>query len=96
LSEGESINMTEINKQEFVARLADKGEITKKDAKAALELVIDGIKDVYAENSTLQLTGFGKFESVLVPEKTRVLGFSGETVTTPEHFAHKAKISKSI
>ena len=96
MSEGESINMTEINKQEFVARLADKGEITKKDAKAALELVIDGIKDVYAENSTLQLTGFGKFESVLVPEKTRVLGFSGEKVTTPEHYAHKAKISKSI
>lgn len=48
------------------------------------------------DNQSVNLVGFGKFESVYKEERTQVLGFSGETVTVPAHYAHKAKLSTNI
>ena len=50
-----------MNKAEFVAAVAAKSGMTKKDADSAVTAVVDVIKDLLAADDKLQLPGFGTF-----------------------------------
>jgi DNA-binding protein HU-beta len=50
-----------VTKSEFVDRVASKQRLSKKDAEAAVDAVIDGIQDALAQGDEVSLTGFGKF-----------------------------------
>jgi DNA-binding protein HU-beta len=53
----------DVNKAELVEKLAKGTGLTKKDARAALDGVVDVITQALAKNEPVIITGFGKFES---------------------------------
>jgi len=51
-----------LNKTELVSSVAEKAEITKKDAEKVVSALLDSIKDALAAGDKVQLVGFGTFE----------------------------------
>ena len=51
-----------MNKTELIAAVAEKTELSKKDAEAAVAAAIDAITEALAREEKVQLVGFGAFE----------------------------------
>ncbi|MBO6267425.1 MAG: HU family DNA-binding protein, partial [Synergistaceae bacterium] len=51
-----------MNKTELIATMAEKSELTKKDAGAALEAFTAAVEDALKAGDKVQLVGFGTFE----------------------------------
>lgn len=51
-----------MNKTELVAAIAEKAELSKKDAEKALVAAIDAITESMTKGDKVQLVGFGTFE----------------------------------
>lgn len=51
-----------MNKTELVGLIAEKAEITKKDAEKTLVAVLDSIEETMVKGDKVQLVGFGTFE----------------------------------
>jgi DNA-binding protein HU-beta len=51
-----------LNKAELVGSVADKAEVTKKDAEKVTSAVFDVIEEALAKGDKVQLVGFGTFE----------------------------------
>lgn len=51
-----------MNKTELAAIIAEKAELTKKDAEAALNAFMDSVKEALAKGDKVSLVGFGTFE----------------------------------
>lgn len=51
-----------MNKTELAAIIAEKAELTKKDAEAALNAIMDSVKEALAKGDKVSLVGFGTFE----------------------------------
>ncbi len=65
-----------INKKALVDSLADKLELTKKDATTFVDAFIDEVKGSLENKDTVDLAGFGKFEIRNRPERE---GFNPRT-----------------
>ena len=51
-----------MNKAELVAAIADKTELSKRDAEAALKAFTDVVTEELKKGEKIQLVGFGTFE----------------------------------
>lgn len=51
-----------MNKTDLVSAVAEKAEMTKKDAENAVNAVLASIEDAIAKGDKVQLVGFGTFE----------------------------------
>ena len=51
-----------MNKKELVAAIAEKAEISKKDAEKALDAFVASVVDELKDGGKVQLVGFGTFE----------------------------------
>ena len=51
-----------MNKAEFIKAMAEKNQMTQKDAGKALEATIDTIKEALSKGDKIQIIGFGSFE----------------------------------
>ncbi|NLU35996.1 MAG: HU family DNA-binding protein [Clostridiales bacterium] len=51
-----------MNKAELIAAVAEKSELTKKDAEKAINAFISVVSETLAANEKVQLVGFGTFE----------------------------------
>lgn len=51
-----------MNKTELVSAVAEKAEMTKKDAEKAINAVFASIEEALAKGDKVQLVGFGTFE----------------------------------
>lgn len=51
-----------MNKTELIAVVADKAEVTQKEAELVLSAVVDTIQETLAQGEKVVLTGFGTFE----------------------------------
>ncbi len=51
-----------MNKTELIAAIAEKAELSKKDAEKALAAFIESVEGALAKNDKVQLVGFGTFE----------------------------------
>lgn len=51
-----------MNKAELVGRIAEKSQLTKKDAEAALNAFMESVEEALVEGDKVQLVGFGTFE----------------------------------
>ncbi len=51
-----------MNKTELVAAVAEKAELSKKDAEKAVAAVFDSVVDTLKAGDKIQLVGFGTFE----------------------------------
>ena len=52
-----------MNKSELVAALAQKAELSKKDAEKALSAFVDVVTETLKAGDKVQLVGFGTFEA---------------------------------
>ena len=51
-----------MNKSELITAMAEKSELTKKDAEKALNAFMESVTEALAEGERVQLVGFGTFE----------------------------------
>ena len=51
-----------MNKQELVSAMAEKANLSKKDAEAALAAFVSSVEDALKKGDKVQLVGFGSFE----------------------------------
>lgn len=72
-----------MNRTELVAKMAEKAEVSKKDAEKMLNAFIDTVEEAVKADDKVQLVGFGTFES---RERTAREGKNprtGEKITIP-------------
>lgn len=51
-----------MNKQELISTMAEKANLSKKDAEAALAAFVSAVEDTLKDGDKVQLVGFGSFE----------------------------------
>ena len=85
-----------VNKGEFVDKLAVKTGFTKKDARKALDTMIDLITDALASNEEVLLTGFGKFEARARKESKRINPQTQKRITVPKKVVPAFKPGKNL
>ena len=61
-----------MNKTELIAAVAEKAELSKKNAEAAVSAVIDSIVDGLKSGEKVSLLGFGTFEVVVRQKKDKL------------------------
>jgi len=52
-----------VTKQEFVDRVASKGNMSRREAADAVDAVLDSITDALRQHQEVNFTGFGKFST---------------------------------
>ena len=72
-----------MNKTELIAKVAEKSELSKKDAEKAVSAILDTIVSAVAEGDKIQLVGFGTFEQRQRNERTGVDPRTNTKITIP-------------
>lgn len=85
-----------MNKTELVAAIAEKTELSKKDAEKALKAFTDVVAEELAKGEKIQLVGFGTFEVVERPEREGRNPRTKETMTIAASKAPKFKAGKAL
>ena len=67
-----------MNKTELVAAIAEKTELSKKDAEKALKAFTDVVAEELKKGEKIQLVGFGTFEVAERPERKRKKCITGQ------------------
>ncbi len=70
-----------MSKVELIAAVAEKANLTKKDAEKAVNATLDAIADGLKKDGKVQLVGFGTFEVRDRAERTGLNPATGETIT---------------
>ena len=79
-------------KKELINYVAEKANLSKKDAEAAVNAVFDGIVETLKADGKVQLVGFGSFE---VKERAAGTGTNPATGAAIEIPASKAPVFKA-
>lgn len=85
-----------MNKTEFIAAIADKTELTKKDAEAAVKAFIDVVTEELKKGEKIQIVGFGTFEVSKRAEREGRNPRTKETIKIPASNAPKFKAGKAL
>ena len=80
-----------MTKQDLINEIAAKAELTKKDAKAALDATLESIAQALANDDKVQLIGFGTFAVVEKPARTGRNPRTKETIHIPARKVVKFK-----
>ena len=81
-----------MNKTELIAEVAEKAELSKKDAEAAVSAEIDMITEAQRRREKFQLVGFGSFE---VKTRAERMGRNPQTKEPIPIPASKAPVFKA-
>lgn len=85
-----------MNKTELVAAIAEKAQITRKDADAALKAFTDVVSDELKKGEKIQLVGFGTFEVSERPAREGRNPRTGETMTIAASKQPKFKPGRAL
>lgn len=85
-----------MNKTELIAAVADKTDLSKKDADAAVSAVLGAITDTLKAGDKIQLVGFGTFEVRNRAAKQGRNPRTGETMTVPASKVPAFKAGKAL
>ena len=85
-----------MNKTELIAAIAEKAELSKKDAEAALNDFTDVVGEALKNGDKIQLVGFGTFEVSERSARTGRNPQTGETITIEASRSPKFKAGKSL
>lgn len=85
-----------MNKTELVAAIAEKTDLSKKDAEAALKAFTEVIADALKKGDKVQLVGFGTFEVSERAARTGRNPQTGEEMEIPASKAPKFKAGKAL
>jgi DNA-binding protein HU-beta len=85
-----------MNRAELVERLAKGAGLSKKDARAALDGVVDVITRALKKNDPVIITGFGRFETRKRKATTRMNPQTGQRIKTPAKVVPAFKAGKNL
>ncbi len=85
-----------MNKTELIAALAEKADVSKKDAGAVLEALTETITEELAKKEKLTLTGFGTFETRERAARTGKNPQTGEAIKIAASVAPAFKAGKAL
>ena len=85
-----------MNKTELIAAVAEKAEISKKDAEKALKAFTDVVTEELVKGEKVQLVGFGTFEVSEREEREGRNPKSGEPMTIAASKSPKFKAGKAL
>ncbi len=85
-----------MTKADLVSMIADKAEITKKDAEIALKAVVDSITEALTDGEKVQLVGFGTFEIRERAARTGINPHSKQKIQIPAAKVPAFKAGKSL
>lgn len=85
-----------MTKNELIDRIAEKAEITKKDAGEALNAIVNVIADTLVDGENVQLAGFGTFEVREMAARTGRNPQTGEAIEIPASNKVAFKASKVL
>ena len=85
-----------MNKTELIAAMAEKAEISKKDAEKALTAFTNVIADTLVDGDKVAITGFGTFEVVERAERQGRNPATGEAITIAASKSPKFKAGKAL
>lgn len=85
-----------MTKSELINQIAEKSELTKKDAEKAFSAVVSTITEALINGDKVQIVGFGTFEVRDRKEKQSKNPQTGETITVPAKKAPAFKAGKAL
>jgi len=85
-----------LNKTELVSAVAEKAEMTKKDAEKALSAVLSSIQGALADGDKVQLVGFGTFDVRARAARTGRNPLTGEEIRIPATKVPAFKAGKAL
>ena len=85
-----------MNKTELVAAMAEKTELSKKDAEKALKAFIEVVTDELKKDEKVQLVGFGTFEVAQRAAREGRNPLTGEKMQIKASKAPKFKAGKAL
>lgn len=85
-----------MNKSELVAAMAEKAEITKKDAGEALDALLEIVSEQLEAGNEVALTGFGTFKTRVQAARTGRNPQTGETIQIAEKTVPVFKAGKTL
>ena len=85
-----------MNKTELVAAMAEKTELSKKDAEKALKAFTDVVAEELKKGEKIQLVGFGTFEVAERPEREGRNPSTGKAMKIAASKSPKFKAGKAL
>ena len=85
-----------MNRMELVAAIAEKTELSKKDAEKALKAFTDVVAEELKKGEKVQLVGFGTFEVSTRPARTGRNPQTKQEITIAASKAPKFKAGKAL
>ena len=85
-----------MNKAELVSAIAEKTELSRKDAEKALKAFTEVVEEELKKGEKIQLVGFGTFEVSERAERTGRNPQTGKEMTIPASKAPKFKAGKAL
>lgn len=85
-----------MTKAEFVDKLAQKGNITKKQASEAINLIFDAVAEGLAAGDEISIPGFGKFSVVTRKARTGLNPQTKKKIKIPARKAAKFSAAKAL
>ena len=85
-----------MTKAEFVGLVAVKASLTKKDAEAALDGVLETISEVLTKGDSVTFVGFGTFSVSERAARTAKVPSTGKEVKVPAKKVVKFKVGKNF
>lgn len=85
-----------MNKSELVAAMAEKTELSKKDAEKALKALVDVVTEELTKGEKIQLVGFGTFDIAERAAREGRNPQTGETMTIAASKAPRFKAGKAL
>ena len=85
-----------MNKTELVAAMAEKAELSKKDAQSALKAFVDVVTDELKKGEKVQLVGFCSFEVAERAAREGINPLTKQPMSIPASKAPKFKAGRGL
>lgn len=85
-----------MNKTELISAMAEKAEISKKDAEKALTAFTNVVTDTLVDGGKVAITGFGSFEVIKRAARTGRNPQTGKTIEIGASKSPKFKARKTL
>jgi len=85
-----------LNKADLIGHVAEKANLSKADAAAAVEAVLDGVMSALKNDDAVSLVGFGTFSVVERAARTARNPRTGEPIEVAASKAPKFKAGKAL
>ncbi len=85
-----------MNKSELIAKIADKAELTKKDAEKALNAFVESVTEGLKAGEKIVLVGFGSFETKKRAARKGKNPLTGAVIDIPAATVPSFKVGKAL